>query len=267
MPARLLISDLGGVVISFDFRRAFEVWADYLGESVEDVVGRFDFQDEVYLDFERGLSTERFVRHLAENRELDVGARTFDAGWRDIFTGTIDGTVALYRELADAGVRLATLTNTNAAHVPVWKEQYADELAVFDEFYASSEIGARKPEPEVFEHVLEAEGVEPHEAVFVDDTPYCVEGARAVGMTAYLFTGPDQLRRDLASEGLLGWRRQRVPVEPNPPAPRWVSSSSSTSTTSATPTSWRRSWATRSPRPIVTGSSPRLTRRTFSSPR
>jgi HAD superfamily hydrolase (TIGR01509 family) len=35
-------------------------------------------------------------------------------------------------------------------------------------------------------------GVPPHEALFLDDTQVCVDGARAVGMTAIRFTGNAQ---------------------------------------------------------------------------
>ncbi len=58
-----------------------------------------------------------------------------------------------------------------------------------------------------------------------------------------------------------------TPVEPNPPAPRTVSLTSVASTKVACMTGAITSWAMRSPRWIVKGSLPRLTRMTFTSPR
>lgn len=47
-------------------------------------------------------------------------------------------------------------------------------------------IGAAKPDPNSYLSVTRALGVEPEECLFFDDELECVEGARAVGMTAYL---------------------------------------------------------------------------------
>ena len=53
------------------------------------------------------------------------------------------------------------------------------DFAVF-----SSEIGKRKPHPEIFERALEALGVSPEEAMFVGDRLYeDVRGAGELGIT------------------------------------------------------------------------------------
>ena len=51
----------------------------------------------------------------------------------------------------------------------------------------SSEIGVRKPRPQIFEHVLEAVACKPVDAVFVGDRLVDdIAGAQAVGMRAIL---------------------------------------------------------------------------------
>jgi putative hydrolase of the HAD superfamily len=53
------------------------------------------------------------------------------------------------------------------------------DFAVF-----SSEVGVRKPHPQIFERALEALGVEPENALFVGDRLYeDVRGAGELGMT------------------------------------------------------------------------------------
>lgn len=54
----------------------------------------------------------------------------------------------------------------------------------------SSAVGMRKPDAEIYEHLLGQLGVEAAEAVLVDDTPVNLEGAAAVGMHTVL-VGPD----------------------------------------------------------------------------
>ena len=58
-----------------------------------------------------------------------------------------------------------------------------------------------KPDPEIYHLLLERYGLKAQDCVFIDDVEKNVEGARAVGMHAIHFTGPDQLRHDLAALG------------------------------------------------------------------
>ena len=59
-----------------------------------------------------------------------------------------------------------------------------------DHLFTSSHYGARKPDPAVFERVLEAYGVPARDAFFADDLQVNVDGAASVGITAHRFTTP-----------------------------------------------------------------------------
>ena len=52
----------------------------------------------------------------------------------------------------------------------------------FSAFIVSSQIGARKPDPRMFNAALDALGVKPEEALFVDDNRKNCDAARALGM-------------------------------------------------------------------------------------
>jgi putative hydrolase of the HAD superfamily len=65
----------------------------------------------------------------------------------------------------------------------------------------SFEIGVAKPEPAIYLRCLESLGVEPAEALFVDDRRENVEAARALGMEAVLFEGEDALISELERLG------------------------------------------------------------------
>ena len=60
----------------------------------------------------------------------------------------------------------------------------------FDSITISAEVGAAKPEPKIFELALQAAGVPPKAAIFVDDFEANVEAARALGMAAVHFRDP-----------------------------------------------------------------------------
>lgn len=72
---------------------------------------------------------------------------------------------------------------------------------------ASSFYGARKPDPRVFEGVLQAYDEPADHVFFADDMPLNVEGARSVGITAHLYRSPAELRAAVEEFG-------RVRAEP-----------------------------------------------------
>jgi HAD superfamily hydrolase (TIGR01509 family) len=61
----------------------------------------------------------------------------------------------------------------------------------------SAEVGLAKPDPRIYQLALERLGVDPPEAVFVDDFLRNVEAARAAGLHAVHFKGPEQARAEL----------------------------------------------------------------------
>lgn len=70
----------------------------------------------------------------------------------------------------------------------------------FEHLIISSEAGADKPDPWIFEHALARAGVAPHEALLVGDDPECdVAGAQRAGWHAFHIDRPRTTLRDLAS--------------------------------------------------------------------
>ena len=75
-------------------------------------------------------------------------------------------------------------------------EEFQIENA-FDRLVISAEIGLVKPDLKIFQWLISQLGIEPAEAVFVDDFPHNVEGAQAAGMQAIHFRSPDQALEEL----------------------------------------------------------------------
>jgi putative hydrolase of the HAD superfamily len=65
-----------------------------------------------------------------------------------------------------------------------------DSTEIFDATVISGEVGLHKPQPEIYLLACERLGVEPAEAVFVDDLRENCAGAEAVGMSALLHRDP-----------------------------------------------------------------------------
>ncbi len=63
-------------------------------------------------------------------------------------------------------------------------------MDLFDVVVESSRIGVRKPDPRFYEVACEQLGIEPDEAVFLDDLGVNLKPARALGMTTIKVTDP-----------------------------------------------------------------------------
>jgi putative hydrolase of the HAD superfamily len=106
--------------------------------------------------------------------------------------------VAWLRALIAAGVPTGILSNMAR---DTWEllERRFDGVAAFT---LSFEVGTAKPEAAIYLRCLETLGVEPAEALFVDDRRENVEAARALGMKALIFEGEDALAAELEQLGL-----------------------------------------------------------------
>ena len=102
--------------------------------------------------------------------------------------------------------KLAVLSNS-PPNLAQWLADW-QMLDLFDIVVCSGDEGVVKPDPAIFELVLERLGVAPEEAVFIDDYPGHVEAARSLGLHAVLFTTAQALESELGD--LLVTREQDV---------------------------------------------------------
>ena len=94
------------------------------------------------------------------------------------------------------------LTNMERETYPLRRERF-DFLSWFDGTVVSAFEGVAKPDPAIFELLLDRFGLTASDTVFVDDSDANVRAARSLGMQAIEFDSPDQLRRALQDAGLL----------------------------------------------------------------
>jgi len=194
---RALLFDLGGVLIDIDWDRAFSHWARHGGADARTLRQRFAF-DAHYERHERGeIDARAYYDSLRRSLGVELPHEVFDAGWKAIFPGAVEPTIALLREL-HGRIPLYLFSNTNLAHREEWAATFATALEPFDRMFTSCEIGARKPEPAAFRHVAREIGVPLESILFFDDTEENVIGARAVGMPAVHVREPADVRRAVA---------------------------------------------------------------------
>jgi epoxide hydrolase-like predicted phosphatase len=67
----------------------------------------------------------------------------------------------------------------------------------FDEIVISAELGLAKPDPRIYQFILNRLEVKPQQAVFIDDFITNVEAAKALGLETIHFTGSAEVQAQL----------------------------------------------------------------------
>ena len=101
---------------------------------------------------------------------------------------------ALAAEFRARGGRSALLSNSGPeVMAKLRSERPIDHL--FDAVVISCEVGLSKPDPRIYRHCLARLGLEPPQALFVDDRADNIEGAARIGLRTLQFDSPDALAR------------------------------------------------------------------------
>ncbi len=201
-PPQALLFDLGGVVVEIDFDRALAAWQPWSRHSPEELAHAFR-HDDAFERHERGeMPDDAYFRHLAGCLAFEGDRAGIEAGWNDLFVGTIDETLDLIRAVRRR-VPCHAFTNTNPAHHATWAARYPAVPDAFGHVFTSHRLGAREPEREAFRRVVDAIGVDADAILFFDDNAANVAGARAAGLEAVLVHSPADVRTALWRAGLV----------------------------------------------------------------
>jgi 2-haloacid dehalogenase len=204
-------SALSVTAVVFDVGNVLYGWDpdSFLVRQIADDSERLRFIEEVGLwEWHDTLDGGRDFREAAEelSGKFPEYAHLISA-WGERFGETISDPVPGVHAIVDAlhasHVPLFAITNFSA---DFWRPFYEKERAFFSQFHdivVSGQEKLLKPDPAIYYLALDRFGLTPAEALFIDDREINVEGARAVGMQAHLFTTAEDLRLRLAAEGLL----------------------------------------------------------------
>ncbi|MFG2910151.1 MULTISPECIES: HAD family hydrolase [unclassified Kitasatospora] len=149
----------------------------------------------------------RLARVLAEqNPGIDLSRAELETFGRQWFDGIKANPVMVraYRYIQDNGVRVGVLSNNVTEWGPYWKAIIAP-VGEVDVLIDSSEVGHRKPDPEIFEIAAKTADVSPAECLLIDDVEENLAAARAQGWKTVLYQNDEQTLADLhAATGLAG---------------------------------------------------------------
>lgn len=205
---RAVLFDFGGVILT----SPFEAFARYEREHglPEDFIRRLNAtnpEDNAWARLER---SELDVDGFADVFEAEARAAGHVLDARQVLL-LLGGEVrprmaAALPRIKEAGYLLGMLTNNfttgpgdgNGGRRP----EIERIMALFDLVLESSRAGVRKPDPRFYETACAELGVEPSEAVFLDDLGVNLKPARAMGMTTIKVVDADEALAELGE--LLG---------------------------------------------------------------
>jgi putative hydrolase of the HAD superfamily len=195
MPAviRAALFDFGGVILSSPFEAFARYERDHgLPDGFLRTVNATDPDTNAWAQLERSeVDLDGFARLFTAEAE-SLGHHVDGADVLGLLSGDIRP--AMVEAVRRCGERLVTGLLTNnflvaADHVDRESEMGAI-FGLFDAVVESSKVGVRKPDPRFYQLACERLGIEPAEAVFLDDLGINLKPAKALGMTTIKVIDP-----------------------------------------------------------------------------
>lgn len=160
------------------------------------------FQSETWLKLNKGLISES---EAASQYQQSLGLSALECERLFYYVKQtqllIYGSVDLIKRIKSAGYRVYALTDNVHEIVSHLKSTYTF-WPLFDGAIVSAEVALLKPQPEIYQALLAQFALEATETVFIDDMPYNVAGAEAVGMAGIRFENSSQCEQTLKTLGL-----------------------------------------------------------------
>lgn len=179
--------DLGGVVFRLDkmiaIRRFKEIGVTRVEEFLDDYA-----QKGIFGDLEAGILTaEQYRDELSRIVGKPLSMEQLEYAWTgyaaELYQRNFDALLHLRQE----GFPVALLSNTNPFMMRWARSNAFDGNGhgldyYFDRLYLSYEMRMMKPAPEIFEAMIEGEGTDPGNILFIDDSARNCEAAAALGI-------------------------------------------------------------------------------------
>ncbi len=191
-------------VVMFDAGGVLHVSNTAVGDDLRNELGLTDDQiKKLYSHYIPLLGTGKLTEEeLWKAVSKEFGAREVSVD-EHLFTRSfvttlrkMPGIYELIDELKAQGIKILLLTNVTEHYAEVLERN--GHYDPFDLRILSFEVGSWKPDPVIYQHALQKAGVNPDEAVLVDDQEKNIVGAEALGIHGILFHDTGQVKKQLA---------------------------------------------------------------------
>ncbi|MFT4277035.1 MAG: HAD-IA family hydrolase [Rhodopseudomonas sp.] len=203
-----VIWDFGGVLTS----SPFEAFARFETERglPADIIRRTNAAnhfENAWAKFERAeIDLDTFDALFAEESRA-LGAEVRGRDVLPLLSGSLRPEMVNALKIVKQNHKTGCITNNlpaNAIGSASGRTLYiAEVMALFDHVIESAKIGLRKPDPKIYQMMIDALGVDPKACVYLDDLGVNLKPAREMGMTTIKVASADQAIAELeAATGL-----------------------------------------------------------------
>jgi HAD superfamily hydrolase (TIGR01509 family) len=199
MSQPVILSDIGNVLVAFDFTVAAQRCAAKSPYEAEQLFHRLDG---IKLPYENGeMDDETFVREAIEALEFQGDAVEFRQIWCEIFTENLEMDQTLARWTGKLPMHL--LSNTSGLHKDYLLSTYGIFRHFQDGVYSYS-AKCSKPGEEIFLHTIEKLNLDPSLTFYIDDLPANIATADRLGFQTHLYDLKNHAALDLALNRWMG---------------------------------------------------------------
>ena len=189
---KAIIFDFGNVLLEWNPRYVYQRYFPDDPEGMERFFKEVDFAD-WNLQQDKGRPFAEGVAILSEKfPHYAQLIQAYHENWTDSIGAAYSGTIEILKQLKQAGYPLYGLSNWSAETFPYAREKYGF-FDLFDDFVISGAVGQVKPDPEIFQIMLEKIGKPAEECLFIDDSLTNINQAQKMGFGTIHFQSPEQL--------------------------------------------------------------------------
>lgn len=179
-----LLIDLGDVLYAINPQHTQDRW-QAMASGNSGVPFTKEQQHDLFCQLDKGeIEIEDLADGLIETYELQAPQADVILAWKELLVGIIPGRIEAIEKLSKQ-FNLALLSNTNAYHYSVFKDECEPIFSKLDHVFLSFEMGMRKPDAEIYESALETAGWKAEETLFLDDSRPNIAGAAAIGIQTW----------------------------------------------------------------------------------
>lgn len=197
------VFDVGNVLVRWD---PDQVIRDVLGDTpFHHAYKNALIECDLWLQLDRGsVSPEEAVAQLAPqfpdiNQQRDLFAILFGYAHH---LPPIPGSFELFHSLKDAGYGMYILSNFQDYGFRLFEQTHP--VLQTSGTVVSARVQMMKPEPDIYQYLLQTYHLVPNETVFIDDRPENITAAIEAGIHGIVFENPDQCVTALTALGITG---------------------------------------------------------------
>jgi 2-haloacid dehalogenase len=200
-PTRVVF-DIGNVLLHWDPRLLYRT-IFHSADEVEDFLTRV-LPPEWNLEQDRGRPwSEAEAIQIALFPHYATEIRAWRARWIEMIPGAIQGTVAILEALKAQGVPLYAITNFASDTLLEARGHHAFLGNSFIDTVVSADEKLLKPDPAIYQVLLDRQKLRANDCVFIDDSKANVAAAAALGFHALHFSTPEAFAADLRALGFI----------------------------------------------------------------